>query len=131
MKIRTILIVFLLFSLSGCGPTPMEKVMTIHDEVMPKMGKLGRLVGELKEKVDSTETGKQYESAMKDLQDANMAMMDWMKNFGDRFDSDEILEGKTLTSQKKEWLKEEEIKVKALKEQINSSIAKAEALLAE
>ncbi len=107
----------------------MEQVMAIHDEVMPKMGKLGKLVGELKSKVDTTAAGLEYEAAMKDLQGAHTAMMDWMKNFGGRFDSEEILEGKTLTEQKQQWLNEEEEKVKALRDQINSSIAKAEQLL--
>ncbi len=110
-------------------PTQMEKVMIIHDEVMPKMGKLSKLVSELKEKVDTTETGRKYEMAMKDLQKANKSMMDWMMGFGDRFDSDEILNGKELTAEKQAWLNEEEDKVVALKEQINSSIEKAEALL--
>ena len=103
--------------------------MAIHDEVMPKMGKLGRLVAELKEKVDTTETGQEYESAMKDLQAAHSSMMDWMQGFGERFDSDEILHGKELTAQKEEWLDEEEEKVRALKQQINSSIERAEDLL--
>jgi len=31
----------------------MEHVMAIHDEVMPKMGKLGKLVGQLKPMADS------------------------------------------------------------------------------
>ncbi len=105
--------------------------MAIHDEVMPKMGKLGRLVGELKGKVDTTATGQQYEVAMKNLQEAHKSMMDWMQNFGGRFDSEEILEGKELTEQKQQWLDEEEEKVKALRDQINSSIEKAEALLAQ
>jgi len=105
--------------------------MAIHDEVMPKMGKLGRMVGELKAKVDTTEAGMAYEKAMRDLQDSHKAMMDWMQGFGDRFDSDEILNGKGLTEQKQEWLNEEEEKVKALREQINSSIEKAENLLKE
>ena len=110
-------------------PTQMQTVMAIHDEVMPKMSKLGRLVGQLKEKVDTTAQGMVYQEAMKDLQKANMAMMDWMKGFGNRFDSDEILNGKELSPQKQEWLNEEEVKVKELKEQINSSIARAETLL--
>jgi len=55
--------------------------------------------------------------------------MNWMKGFGDRFDSEEILEGKALTSEKQKWLNEEEVKVKAVKEQINTSIEKAEMLL--
>ncbi|WP_420603831.1 hypothetical protein [Flagellimonas sp.] len=110
-------------------PTQMEKVMAIHDEVMPKMGTLGKLVGELKSKVDTTSAGQEYAVAMKDLQDANRAMMDWMRSFGIRFDSDEILNGKELTEEKQKWLDEEEVNVKALKEQINSSIEKAEKLL--
>jgi len=113
------------------GSTQMKKVMAIHDEVMPKMGTIGKLVGELKPKVDSTETGKQYEVAMKELQAANTAMMDWMKEFGDRFDHEEILEGKELSAEKQQWLDEEEEKVKVVKEKINGSIARAEALLAK
>ncbi len=137
MKKYALSIFLVLFLLSSCkqekktpeGPSQMEQVMAIHDEVMPKMGTLGKLVGELKSKVDTTETGVQYEAAMKDLQEANKAMMDWMMAFGNRFDSDEILDGKELTEEKQKWLDEEETKVKALKEQINSSIEKAEALL--
>ena len=53
-------------------------------------------------------------------------MMDWMQGFGNRFDSDEILNGKELIEQKLIWLDEEEEKVKALREQINGSIENAE-----
>ena len=107
----------------------MEEVMMIHDEVMPKMGKLSKLVSELKSKVDTTAEGRKYEQAMKELQDSHKSMMQWMQGFGDRFDSDEILNGKSLSAQKKEWLNEEEEKVRALKDKINSSIEKAETLL--
>ncbi|QLG45618.1 protein kinase family protein [Costertonia aggregata] len=110
-------------------PTQMEQVMAVHDEVMPKMGTIGKLVGELKSKVDTTAAGREYEQAMRDLQKANQSMMDWMQSFGNRFDSEEILEGKELTEQKQKWLDEEEENVKALKEEINSSIAKAKTLL--
>jgi hypothetical protein len=109
--------------------TQMKEVMAIHDEVMPKMGTIGKLVGELKPMVDSTETGVAYEMAMKDLQAAHKSMMDWMKGFGDRFTSDEILNGAELTEEKQIWLDEEEKKVIALKEQINRSIENAEKLL--
>ncbi|MFC4095498.1 hypothetical protein [Euzebyella saccharophila] len=110
--------------------TQMQEVMAIHDEVMPKMSKLGTLVGELNSKEnDSTEIGLQYREARKDLQAAHKSMMDWMQNFGNRFDPDEILKGKELTDQKQEWLNEEEKKVKDLKEQINSSISNAQQLL--
>lgn len=111
------------------SPTQMEQVMAIHDEVMPKMGTLAKYTAELKAKVDTTAMGQQYETAMKDLQEANKAMMDWMMGFGDRFDAEEILNGKELSQEKQAWLNEEEEKVKALKTQINTSIAKAEELL--
>jgi hypothetical protein len=134
---RTVIFILVLVLTISCkenkkvkeGPTQMEEVMMVHDEVMPKMGTLSKLVAELKTKVDTTTSGKEYEVAMKDLQEANKSMMDWMMGFGERFDSDEILEGKALTPEKLEWLNEEEEKVNVLKEQINSSIEKAEALL--
>ena len=107
----------------------MEEVMAIHDEVMPKMSTIGKLVAELKPMADTTDQGLQYQKAMTDLQDAHKSMMDWMKGFGDRFDSDEILNGKELTAEKTVWLLEEEVKVNALKEKINSSIENAEELL--
>ena len=138
-KVFSILICTVLFLSFSCkeekkapeGSSQMEEVMAIHDEVMPKMGTIGKLVGDLKAKVDTTEMGQKYEVAMKDLQDANTAMMDWMKDFGDRFNHEEILEGKELSVEKQQWLDEEEEKVKEVKEKINGSIARAEALLAK
>lgn len=110
--------------------TQMKEVMAVHDEVMPKMGQLGKLVGELKGmENDSTEMGKQYKEARIELQDAHKAMMDWMQNFGDRFNLDEIMKGAELSEQKQQWLDEEEEKVKALREQINSSIENAQKLM--
>lgn len=109
--------------------TQMKKVMAIHDEVMPKMSTIGSMVGELSSKEDSTAMGLKYLDARSDLQAAHKSMMNWMKGFGDRFDSDEILNGKELTEQKKKWLDEEEEKVNALKDQINESIKKAQKLL--
>ena len=138
-KFFSILAVALLISSISCkdekkeaakaSAEQMKKVMAIHDEVMPKMSAMGSIVGELSSKEDSTEIGLQYKAARRDLQDAHKAMMDWMQGFGNRFDSDEILNGKELTEQKQIWLDEEEEKVKALREQINSSIEKAEKIL--
>ncbi len=105
--------------------------MAIHDEVMPKMGTLGKLVGQLKPMADSLGVESVEFKAMKDLQEANRSMMDWMQGFGDRFDADEILNGKDLSDEKKKWLLEEEEKVKQVKENINSSIANAEKILSK
>lgn len=135
-KIVTTLLIVCLISLNSCknekkmeGPTQMEEVMNIHDEVMPKMGTIGKLVGQLKPMADSLGMESAEAKAMKDLQEANKSMMDWMQEFGNKFDPEEILEGKELSEEKMQLLDEEEEKIKAVKEAINSSIARAEELL--
>lgn len=134
-KIAPILILAATFAMAGgCKAekepsTRMQRVMAIHDSVMPEMGTISRLVAQLKPLADSTETGQAYQKAMGDLQEAHTAMMDWMKGFGDRFDHDEIMKGAELSPEKQEWLKEEEVKVKAMADQVNGSIARAKALL--
>ncbi len=135
--IRVQLLFALLFFMISCqgdkktseGQSQMKKVMAMHDEVMPEMGVIGKLVRELKKKEDSTAIGLQYKSAREDLQAAHESMMVWMREFGNRFDSDEILNGKELTDQKQQWLNEEERKMQAVKEEINTSIEKAKTLL--
>jgi preprotein translocase subunit YajC len=111
--------------------TQMERVIAVHDEVMPKMGTIGKLINKLEPMVDSTAIGKQHEVAIKDLKEGYNLMMDWMKGFGDKFDSDEIMKGKALTEEKQTWLIEEEEKVNIMRDKINSSIANAETLLKE
>jgi len=135
-KIFPALLTFVFFAFSSCkeekkdeGASQMEQVMAIHDEVMPKMGKIGKLVGQLKPMADSLGMDSPQGKAMRDLQDANKSMMDWMQGIGNRFDADEIMKGKELTEEKQVWLDEEEEKVKVVKEKINSSIANAEKLL--
>jgi len=136
MRSRLVLFIALFSLLLGCkdqnktsGLSQMQEVMAIHDEVMPQMSTLAKLVGELKSNADSTEQGLKYASSMEDLQDSHKAMMDWMQGFGSRFTSDEILNGAPLSEEKQEWLDEEEKKVVALKKQILESIDEAQDLL--
>lgn len=107
----------------------MEEIMAIHDEVMPKMGTISTLVRDLKVNVDSTEIGIMRQRAIEDLQDAYSSMMEWMQNFGERFDFDEIKNATNLSEQKRQWLNEEEEKVKELRNKINTSIENANKLL--
>jgi len=107
----------------------MEQVMAIHDEVMPKMGTVGRLATRLKSKVNDPEMGEKYRKAKTDLEGANEAMMDWMKGFGDRFEPSEIVNGAALSAEKQKFLDEEELKIKAVRNKINSSIKNAQELL--
>jgi hypothetical protein len=110
-------------------PTRMERVIAVHDEVMPKLGTIGKLISELEPLVDSTSAGKQYGVAVKDLKEGYNLMMDWMKGFSTKFDTEEIMKGKALTKEKEAWLIEEEEKVNIMKDKINSSITNAQELL--
>jgi hypothetical protein len=140
MRFKTATLIFSIFLiLVSCktepkkekAPSQMEEVMAVHDEVMPKMSTISNLIADLKPKVDSTDVGKEYLKAIRDLQGAHKSMMDWMQDFGERFDYEEIMNGKELNAEKQGWLNEEEIKVNELREKINTSIANAERVLAE
>lgn len=109
--------------------TQMEEVIAVHDEVMPKMGTIGRLISEIDAKIKDTDSTEALIKASQDLKNANKTMMDWMKDFGDHFDSDEIMDGKALTEEKQKILDLEETKIKALRDKMNSSIANAKKLL--
>lgn len=109
----------------------MKQVIAIHDEVMPKMSEIGSLVAALRKKIDTDQGSAVDKKTMEDLQDAHKSMMEWMQDLGDNFDSEEILDGKALTPAKQTLLDKEEERVKIVKEKINSSIAKAKALLSE
>lgn len=133
MKKVILIVLGLVLSLHySCGekePTQMEQVIAIHDEVMPKMGTIGKLIGQLEDKIETAENPEAYRAARKDLREANKAMMDWMKGFGNSFDGDEIRKGKALSEEKQQILDQKELSVKALRDQMNTSIANAEKLL--
>ena len=107
----------------------MQQVLAVHDEVMPKMGTIGNLISQIDEKIKDTDSTEVLLKASQDLKDSHKEMMDWMKGFGERFNSDEILKGKALTDEKQMFLDEEEAKIKALRDKMNSSINNAEDLL--
>ncbi|GAA4274942.1 hypothetical protein U6A24_12515 [Aquimarina gracilis] len=107
----------------------MENVISIHDEVMPKMGEISSLIKDLEPKIDTTQTGKSYAKAQQDLKDSYDFMMTWMSDFSEKFPHDEgEMETKDISSQIK-LLKEEEVEVRELRDQINSSIDNAKRLL--
>ena len=135
LKISIILAFFMLFQ--ACKKdaketkekTRMERVMQAHDDMMPKMSSIGKLISAIKPKIDSTESGQIYKVANDSLVNAYDYMMDWMKGFGEKFDSDEILKGKALTTEKEVLLIDEEEKVTKMKAMMLGSIEYAEGLL--
>ncbi len=124
-----ILIFLATFSSYAQVSTPMQKVITAHDEVMAKMPNLVKLINTLHPKADSTKTGQKYQLAIADLKASNSSMMTWMQGFGERFTADEMLKGKALSDEKKIWIAEEKKKIEVLRKEVNSSIKKAEKLL--
>lgn len=109
-------------------PYSMEAVMAVHDEVMPKMGEISMLIDALKGQADQEPESPQA-LTMKKLQESHKAMMDWMREFGDAFNSDEILKGAALSEEKKERLRIEAERITEVKRLMLESIAEGKQLL--
>lgn len=143
MKISHLL-VFILFGLmmSCADSTPkevaafdqkMDETITIHDEVMPEMSKINKLIIQLEAQKDSTNLEK-YQPAIEDLKTGHDKMMSWMKSFGDEFSKTEINQGVQLkdVDSLKQRLKELEKSYKdaeAMQNHIQEAIRNAETLL--
>lgn len=115
---------------TAIDPHSMEGVMAVHDEVMPKMGEISMLIDALKVQADKNPDSP-HANAMRKLQESHKAMMDWMREFGDAFTSDEILKGAALSEEKKERLRLEAERIESVKTLMLESIAKGQKLLEE
>ncbi len=130
-------IAILTLSLTACkdkvkepeGPTQMEEVIAVHDELMPKMGTIGELIGKLEASIDSTNVDSMKVTAIQNLKGANQEMMTWMMAFGDTFDSAEVLDGKELSVEKQKALDTFQNSVNDLKSSMENAISNAEKLL--
>jgi hypothetical protein len=100
-----------------------DKVMDIHDEVMPKMEDIYRLKKELQEKIDGTadmplDRKKELEDIISDLDSADHLMMDWMHHFNPLPDSVD-------QEAAREYLETEMEKVMKVRELTNEALDKA------
>ena len=95
--------------------TQMERVMRIHDELMPKMTRLGQLEGEVRATMDSLQNDTIKLRSIALLKRTNEKMMNWMMEFGEDFDSEQILDGKELTDEQKKLLYDYEVRIKKLR----------------
>ena len=110
---RHFLILLISFTLTffSCQENPkdtseyaqMERILALHDEVMPEMGTISGLIGQLEPLFTADSTLVQYGSAVEDLKMANGAMMQWMMDFSEDFTTDEIM-GKTMIDKEKQNL---------------------------
>jgi hypothetical protein len=114
---KTFLSIFIMSAilLVACEEKPKEtdllynKVMEVHDEIMPKMGDIMKLKKQLKEKLAGLDTATEIdrakideiERAIADLDNSHEEMMGWMRQFDRDFEgmvNEEIL--KYLNDQK-------------------------------
>lgn len=133
---RTIL--FLIFTsfflLNSCGPNENEKlrdeVIAVHDEVMPKMGKLKSLERMALERVDELESVnpvdslkvEEYKALAYELNHAHDSMFEWMHQY-------EPKDGDQSQEELKEYLENQMVLVSAVNVEMKEALAKAEALL--
>lgn len=110
-----------------------QKVMDVHDEVMPKMGALMKYKKDLKTKVEElTTTGLEENKdkivelteAIEALDNSHEDMMSWMREFDNDF------EGK-VHEDVMEYLNDQMNKIEGVGKATNEAIKRAEALMAE
>lgn len=113
----------------------MKKTIAIHDEVMPKMGEINKLISELEQQSEKMQP-EEFEAATLHLQEAHQGMMSWMKSLSETFDKNDINQG--ITEEDKEMLKAKVGKLNVLKkaadtmkENILSSTQNASELLSK
>lgn len=107
----------------------MERILAIHDEVMPEMGTISGLISQIEPMYAADSSKVSYAKATEQLKQANGAMMQWMMDFSEDFTTDEIM-GKTKIDQAKQAdLDRYEDSANRLKNQMLSAIKNAENLL--
>jgi len=136
---RTILFLILTSFLvvNGCGPKSpteneilREEVIAVHDEVMPKMGKLKSLERKALEKVNELETEdpvdsvrvEEFKALAYDLSHAHDSMFDWMHQY-------EPVDGDQSEEELKEYLDNQMVLVSEVNVEMKKALAKAEDLL--
>ncbi len=107
-----------------------EEVISIHDEVMPKMGELRSVQKELTQKaqqlsledsVANQEKIQQLKNVASELEDAYEGMFEWMRQFNGEFQ--EMTEEEVT-----DYLNEQKEKVTKVNEDIKAALEKAEKL---
>lgn len=123
---------FILALMAACGnnnktekePNLQEEVMAIHDSIMPKTDSIMTLKQLLKKEgfEKSNKDSVMIKEAVEELDAADEAMMQWMRQYEKPSDTLE-------QSKKKAYLKEQKAKIKTVKEKMLNSIDKANKIL--
>jgi hypothetical protein len=146
MKKSLYLIAILLFTLTACknDPAPEEaalqaqmesydllkaEAMKVHDEIMPKMGVLMELKGELVANENDNELS-EIATAAENLKASHDAMMSWMQDYSEKFPYGEPTPETKEALDKKLPILEQEVKeIVQLKDRTMLAIENAQGLL--
>ena len=99
-----------------------DKVIAVHDEVMPKLAYISELKGRIEERMNATQDSlavADWQSLMVDLDAADEAMWVWMRQFNADLEETPVEEALA-------YLKSEQEKVDEVADKINTVIATAE-----
>jgi len=138
---RTYISLFLMITVFAvsCGDKKKEakdelydKVMAVHDEIMPKMGDIMKFKKQLQEKIDALSKADQVDStkiseleqAIADLDHSHEEMMGWMRQFDNDFEG--MVNEDIMT-----YLNKQMDKIKKVGEVTNAALKNAQQKLAE
>ena len=126
--------------ISGCGNEDknaqnelLQKVMDVHDEIMPKMGDIMKYKKQLNAKISElTETAAEendaqietLKEAVEDLENSHEEMMNWMHGFDRNFEGE-------VQEEVMAYLKDQMTKIESVGNTTNTALKNARELLTE
>jgi hypothetical protein len=139
--------IVLILLVSSCkeGPDPVieermsefdtltERTIEVHDEVMPQMGTLMELSHELESRLETVEDSAVQMSvtaSIQDLNDAHVNMMEWMRDYSEKFPYGEPApESLPALEEKMPVLEKELDEIQKIKSETDRAIVVARAIL--
>jgi hypothetical protein len=109
------------------APSLKDRVMDVHDEVMPKMGDLRKTQKDLLAMIDSSATDSlltaKYTELAREIETANESMMAWMRNFDPNYEG--------TPEEVEKYLQEQLEKIETVKSDMLKSLDEGKKALSE
>jgi len=136
MRDYVILLLLSACTLFSCNEDPkntqqyaqMERILNLHDEVMPEMSTISRLISALESATQADSTQVVLGESVEELKEANQAMMQWMIDFSEAFTTAEIMGKELIPQEKQSLLTQYEASATALKQKMLGAIKRADVL---
>ena len=106
----------------------MERILNLHDEVMPEMSTISKQISVLESVFQMDSTQMALGESIEELKGANQAMMQWMMDFSEVFSTEEIMGKEIISSDKRSLLEDYESSALALKKKMLGAIERADSL---